>query len=66
MIGSFFGGGYQKNRDFRLEIYKKRGRSYDFLTLAGTNNEDDFILFKVNIKFSFTHIPCQVYHLIKR
>ena len=55
MIGSFWGGGDQKNRDFRLEFYKKRRRFYEFLTLAGTNNDDDFILFKVNIKFSFIH-----------
>ena len=30
MIGSFWGGGYQKNLDFMLELYKKKGRFYEF------------------------------------
>ena len=43
ILGSFWGGGYQKNPDFRLELYEKRGRCYEFITLERTNNEDVFL-----------------------
>ena len=55
MVGSFGGYKYQKNGDFRLELYEKRGRCYEFIKLKRTNNEDVFIVSEISIKLSYAY-----------
>ena len=51
MIGSFWGGGYQKNEFLCLNSTKKGDDVMNLFALERTNNEDVFIVFEIYIYY---------------